>query len=349
MKRILIIEDDRIMRENMAELLELSGYIVEVAKNGKEGVEKAKTSLPDLIVCDIRMPVLDGYGVLHVLGKKTETAQIPFIFVTAKTERSDLRQAMEMGADDYISKPFEDTELIKAVETRLKKNEISKTENTDNTKGFSAFINEGNLLSSLKEQAEHEQFQDFEPKEIIFKTGDYPRYLFGIEKGSAKSFRLNIDGKELISNLYETGDFFGYQPILEERAYNETVVAMESTRLLKIPKDFFVAMVFKDKEIAGKLMRIISKNLSEKEKELMHMAYDSVRKRLAIKLKELIPSDLDNSIAISRTDLAAMVGTTLETLVRTLSELKNLDIIETDSQKITLINRDKLNELAVSW
>ena len=104
MKKILIIEDDLIMRENMAELLTLVGYKINTAEDGKVGVEKAKSFLPDLIICDIRMPVLDGYGVLHILSKEVSTASIPFIFVTAKTERNDLRKGMEMGADENIKK-----------------------------------------------------------------------------------------------------------------------------------------------------------------------------------------------------------------------------------------------------
>src|SRR6185369_16481386 len=102
MKKILLIEDNKDMRENTREILELANYQVHAAKNGKEGVEAAQKEKPDLIICDIMMPVLDGYGVLHMLAKKDETAGIPFIFLTAKAERSELRKGMEMGADDYV-------------------------------------------------------------------------------------------------------------------------------------------------------------------------------------------------------------------------------------------------------
>ncbi|MGI8893414.1 MAG: response regulator transcription factor, partial [Bacteroidia bacterium] len=95
-KKILLIEDNPDMRENTAEILELSGFEVTTASNGKEGVEKAKESTHDLIICDIMMPVLDGYGVLHVLSKETETSKIPFIFLTAKAEKSDYRKGMIM-------------------------------------------------------------------------------------------------------------------------------------------------------------------------------------------------------------------------------------------------------------
>ena len=126
MKTILLIEDNKDVRENTSEILELANYKVIQAENGKQGVEEAQHHKPDLIICDIMMPVLDGYGVIHLLNKNQETASIPFIFLTAKSEHLDFRKGMEMGADDYISKPFDDIELLNAVESRLKNNEILK-------------------------------------------------------------------------------------------------------------------------------------------------------------------------------------------------------------------------------
>lgn len=121
MKTILVIDDNTDIRENTAEILTLAGYQTFTAENGKRGVEVAAREKPDLIVCDIMMPELDGYGVLHLLKNRPETEQIPFIFLTAKTERGDFRKGMEMGADDYITKPFDDIELLKAIEIRLKR------------------------------------------------------------------------------------------------------------------------------------------------------------------------------------------------------------------------------------
>ncbi|WP_367949187.1 response regulator transcription factor [Hymenobacter sp. BRD128] len=97
MKTILLIEDDAFIRENTAELLGLAGYAVHAAKNGKLGVEQALAEKPDLVVCDIMMPVLDGYGVLHIFNQNPQLAGVPFIFLTAKTERIDQRRGMELG------------------------------------------------------------------------------------------------------------------------------------------------------------------------------------------------------------------------------------------------------------
>ena len=119
MKKILLIEDNEDIRSNTAEILELSNYEVIVAENGKIGVAKALENKPDLIICDIMMPELDGYGVLHAVQRNESIRQTPFIFLTAKTERSDYRKGMELGADDYLTKPFDGTELLNAVNSRL--------------------------------------------------------------------------------------------------------------------------------------------------------------------------------------------------------------------------------------
>src|ERR1035437_7618106 len=121
MKTILLIEDNFEVRENTAEILELEHYTVLTAVNGIQGVRLAISEKPDLIICDIMMPELDGYGVLHMLSKNIDTASIPFIFLTAKAEKADHRKGMTMGADDYLTKPFDDMELLSAVEIRLKK------------------------------------------------------------------------------------------------------------------------------------------------------------------------------------------------------------------------------------
>src|SRR6186997_184975 len=136
MKRILLIEDNQEVRENTAEILELAGYNVLVAPNGKIGVEIAQKENPDLIICDIMMPELDGYGVLHILNKKSETAGIPFIFLTAKTEKTDIRKGMNLGADDYLTKPFDDTDLLNAIEARLQKSSMQRKMYEPNAEGL---------------------------------------------------------------------------------------------------------------------------------------------------------------------------------------------------------------------
>lgn len=124
MKKILIIEDDAIMRELIQQILEIEGFSTMTAENGWFGLQMVEQYQPDLIICDVMMPRLDGYSLIQTLRQDPVTATIPFIFLTAKVERCDLRQAMELGADDYLTKPFEDHELLQAIKTQLKKRQV---------------------------------------------------------------------------------------------------------------------------------------------------------------------------------------------------------------------------------
>ena len=123
MKKILVIEDNQSILAIIIDILE-ANFLVIVAKNGREGIEKAQQELPDLIICDVIMPEVDGYEVLKSLRKNLVTEAIPFIFMTAKSTKADLREGMELGADDYLTKPFTKDELTKAINTRLDKQKV---------------------------------------------------------------------------------------------------------------------------------------------------------------------------------------------------------------------------------
>lgn len=119
MKTLLVIEDDRRTRENLCDILELEGYRVRHAADGQTGLACIKEELPDLVLCDVTMPKLDGYGVLAALRAEPRTASLPFVFLTAKGDRPDVRAGMNLGADDYLTKPASAAEILAAVESRL--------------------------------------------------------------------------------------------------------------------------------------------------------------------------------------------------------------------------------------
>src|SRR5476651_1556459 len=149
-KKVLIIEDNNDIRENIVEILELAAYTVFAANNGKTGVDLAIKNMPDIILCDIMMPELDGYGVLYMLNKNPDLSAIPFIFLTAKAERIDLRKGMEMGADDYLTKPFDDMDLLNAIESRLKKKEAQQNFYSKSLDRLSTLISKNDGLVELK-------------------------------------------------------------------------------------------------------------------------------------------------------------------------------------------------------
>ncbi len=123
MKRILIIEDEPEMRRNIATLLRYQDYEPIEAENGRKGIEAARREKPDLVLCDVMMPELDGHGVLQALQQDAELALIPFIFLTAKGEKDDLRSGMDLGADDYLTKPVANADLVRAIEARLRRSQ----------------------------------------------------------------------------------------------------------------------------------------------------------------------------------------------------------------------------------
>lgn len=350
MKKILIIEDDKIVRENTAEILELAHYEVKTAENGKKGAQAVKEFSPDLIVCDIMMPELDGYGVLHILSKDPVTASIPFIFLTAKAEKSELRKGMELGADDYLTKPFEETELLNAIESRLKKNEILKKKFTQDLNGLNQFLDEVKGLKELEKLSKERPVVHYKKKEILFHEGDSPHYLFFLNKGKVKAFKVHDDGKEYVTSLYAKGDFFGYIPLLENSPYPDSSMALEDSEICKIPKEDYISLIYKNRDVATQFIKLLSNHVIEKEKQLLSLAYDTVRKRIAealLFLAKRFPETSKKNIKISasREDLANMAGTATETVIRVLSEFKEDKIIEIDGRDILLIDPQELNEI----
>jgi CheY-like chemotaxis protein/CRP-like cAMP-binding protein len=350
MKTILIIEDNADVRENTAEILELSNYRVLQAENGKLGVEVAQKMKPDLIICDIMMPVLDGYGVIHLLNKNPDTASIPFVFLTAKSERTDFRKGMEMGADDYIAKPFDDIELLKAVESRLKKNDILKAEFSKNVEGLNKFFDNVQKLDDLKKLSADRRVKLFKKKETIFGEGSSPVYLFFLAKGKVKTYRSHEYGKELITTLYKEGEFFGYTALLEDRPYTETAEALEDSDICLVPKEDFYSLMYNNVGVMKTFVNMLTNNVLEKETQLVNLAYSTVRKRVADALV-LLQKRYDNesnskfSISISREDLANIVGTATESLIRTLSDFKEENLVEIKGSNITIVDLERLKKL----
>ncbi|HTA26417.1 MAG TPA: response regulator, partial [Bacteroidia bacterium] len=139
MKKILVIEDNKEMVENIAEMLELFNYTVVKALNATIGLELVISEKPDLIVCDIMLPDFDGYKILQTIEENPATRGTPFIFLTAKAEKSDVRKGMNLGADDYLTKPFDKADLINAVEARLKRNDFLRRTYTRDIDGLMQF------------------------------------------------------------------------------------------------------------------------------------------------------------------------------------------------------------------
>lgn len=350
MKKILLIEDNDDIRNNTAEILELSNYEVIVAENGKIGVEKAIEHKPDLIICDIMMPVLDGYGVLHALHKNDAIKNTPFIFLTAKTERNDFRKGMELGADDYITKPFSATELLNAIDSRLNKIDLLKQELSSGMEGLQHLMAASFGKNTLRTFTEGRNINKYKKKEIIYSEGNHPISLYYVLKGKIKTYKTNESGKELVIDLFSPGDFLGYIALLEGTAYKDTAGALAETELAVIPKEDFDELVNKDFEVAKKFIQILAKNISEKESHLLGLAYNSLRKKVAealilLQKKYNGKNEEKFAIEINRESLATIAGTATESLIRTLSDFRNEKLIDIKNGSIIIINQKKLEHL----
>ncbi|MES2555772.1 MAG: response regulator [Bacteroidota bacterium] len=350
MKKILLIEDNEDVRNNTAEILMLSKYEVFTASNGKEGLEMAQKNRPDLIICDIMMPLLDGHEVLHLLSKNDATAGIPFIFLSAKAERHDVRKGFEMGADDYLTKPFKGMELLNAIEARLKRTEVFQKEFTNNFQDVSTFINEARGLESLKKLSEDREIRMYRRKDEVYKAGAYPKGIFFINSGKIKICQKSDQGKELITSLHKEGEFFGYMSLIKDEPYLHSAVAMEDTEVYMIPKDDFFALLYKNTDVSRKFIELLSENVHQHEEQLIKLAYHSIRKRVAEALIRLFDKyegspESPLSMNISREDLANLVGTAHESVVRTLSDFKEEQYISISGKTITILEYDKLKSL----
>jgi DNA-binding response OmpR family regulator len=348
-QKILVIEDNVEMCQNIASILKLGRYDVLTSNTGKNGIEQAQQSPPDLILCDIMMPELDGYGVLHILSKDPSTANIPFIFLTAKTELRDFRTGMNLGADDYITKPFDGLELLNVIELRLKKNDLIKTTFRNTITDINDFFYKTKQLPDFQKLSDQRKSRVYRKKEFVFVEGEQPKYVYFVDKGLVKTFKANNDGKELITGLHRDGDFFGFVSMLEDKPNNESAIVLKESHIHMIPEQDFLTLIYGNKEIARKFISMLASNLYEAENKLLELAYQSVRQRVAtvlIRLNQQTEStNGDHHITVARKDLSGMVGTTTESLNRTLVDFKNEGLIEIFDKGVRIVQHAKLEKV----
>ena len=351
MKKVLLIEDDAILRENTAELLELANYNVFTASNGQLGLETAKKETPDIIVCDIMMPVLDGYAVLDHLSKNEKTKYIPFIFLSAKTEHKDIRKGMDLGADDYIPKPFSEEELVSAIESRLAKASILKEQkNTMSTSSNNLDEHDIKSLNDLKNFFDdYGNSFTFGKDTIIYSEGDHSNHIYLIKKGNVKCHQIDEQGKELITTLYQEDDLFGYTSFTSNQPHKETATAITLTEVSGISYTKFNEILDENPKLAIELIQLLSDDLLVAKNQLLEMAYGSVSKKTAstiLKFAEKINRKPDAPINISRNDLASVAGIATETLIRTLTSFRKEGIIKTEGRNITVVDLEKLKAMS---
>lgn len=349
MTSLLLIDPDDDARQRATELLTLAGYAVATAATGKAGIGLAQAHPPSLVLCEVTLPDLDGYGVLYVLRQTPALASRPFIFVSARTSRPDVRRGMELGADDYLPKPFDSSELLGAVASRLARWQQrlpppAAEEELPAPGDPADFVasQRSHLLALIAGRKPHAVPR----RQIIYAEGDEPMRLYFVQTGRVKIVKATSSGKELIMGLYQAGEFFGYKALLEETLYYDSAVAVEDSTLFYIPAADF-AQLLRNPEVSRQLVRLLVGRKREREAQLLDMAYHSLRRRVAnalLNLYEHLPADAipPALIQLSRDDLAAVVGIAPESLSRTLSEFRHDGLLEITPKGIRLVQPEKL-------
>lgn len=297
------------------------------------------------------MPEIDGYGVLDALNKNDSTSHIPFIFLSAKTEHKEVRKGMDMGADDYLTKPFYEEELLSAIESRLAKSKIlagvklSQNDETATDKPEDDIRNLNELKNYFWDEGEVSKYKK---GEHIYQRGDHSNYIFLILRGVVKTNSSDPNGKELITALYKSDDFLGFTSLEDNIPYKEDAIAVEETEVVRLTKSILKEILKKNQEITLDLMNLLSDNLAEIKKQLVEMAYSSVRKKTAstiLQFVEIMDTSTQSSIRISRNDLATTAGIATESLIRTLSDFKRDNIIEIEGRDIRILDLERLQEI----
>jgi len=341
-KKILIIEDNIDIRESVIEILELSGFIAYGADSGKAGIELAVKHLPDVILCDITMPQMDGYAVLHILKKTPATAGITFIFLTAKAERLEVRKGMEMGADDYLVKPFTDVDMLKAIDARISRKDFAK-----NAEHLENILTKHSGLSELNKMTSACRARGLKKSNILYYEGDSPSGIFLVISGRVKTIKLAGDGRELMTGIYSAGQYLAINVILSDNPYRDTATAMEDSVICIIPKKQLDTLLLLHPDVCAEFIKLLANDIREKEEQLMQLAYFSVRKKMA---EAILRINLHKSVEvdffkISREDLAAMAGMAIETVSRTLTEFKSEGLIERNGSSITVLDFAELSRM----
>jgi DNA-binding response OmpR family regulator len=347
MNKVLVIEDNFEMRDNIAEILQLSDYDVLTAANGKDGVALAIKHTPDVILCDIMMDELDGFGVLYSLSKHSETNTIPFIFITAKTQKQDLRKGMEMGADDYLMKPFDAIELLNSVETRLRKRLKQKDFDSKSIQHIQQLGLSSKGLTLLNKIVDERKLRIIRKKQVIYYEGDKVSGIYLLLKGKVKTTKIADDGRELTTCIYDVDEFIGANALFSNGTYKDNAVALEESSISYFPIHEIEKLINEYPDVAGKFIKILSNEVCDKEEQLLQMAYSSVRKRIAESLlnfhKQHCPKG--EPINLTRYELANLSGTAAETVSRTLTDFENEGLIGKNTDGIQLVDLQKLRNL----
>jgi len=344
---ILVINNTAEQRQNVVELLTLAGYNTLVAENGKKGLELLTKHDPDLILCAVAMPKLDGFGVLRAIHNIPHTINIPFIFLSSKADAKDLRKGMNLGADDFLIMPT-DEDLLEVISIQLKKSGRIMQQFGKGNKKTGTLINGTDDFSDIFSSSSYKVVKKVKSKQPIYMEGDSVNFIFYLVKGKVKTFRVNEGGKEIITGLFGEGDIFGYSSFFEN-FQKESCTAIEQSELIFISREEFLDVLETNNEAVLKFMKIVLFHLLESGDRMLKLAYNSSSKKIAEALTfySRMYKDGENDFPFDRRDISTLAGVAKESVSRKISyfNTKGLIKINPKTGSIRIPDHSKMDKL----
>jgi CRP/FNR family transcriptional regulator, cyclic AMP receptor protein len=334
---------------NIPEILGIAGYEVFHAEDGKNGVRMIMEKLPDMVISTIQLAYLDGLSLLHVVRKQLSLVCMPIIFVTGSDSKDEVRKVMTAGADDCISSPFTETELLYVVECRLKKADMMKAYMQQHTE---VNVNGHSEKKVLDEFLDGRSLHRFGRNQNIYKEGQSPKFLYFIKNGKVRLVKSSSDGKDLVTDLCGEGDFLGHTALIQNSHYRESAESIDAAELILVPRSEFQQLLKENLVLSYKFNQILATTLTHKNSHLVGIAYNSLRQKVAealllVKNKYADRQQENFAIQMNREVLANIAGTAKESLIRTLSDFKSERLIEVGSDGvIKIVNEKRLQVMA---
>jgi CRP-like cAMP-binding protein/BarA-like signal transduction histidine kinase len=350
MRKIVFVGVNTEDMPNIPDILGIAGYEVFHAEDGKAGVHLIMEHIPDMVISTIQLAYLDGLSLLHVVRKQLSLVCMPVIFVTSSDSRDEVRKVMTAGADDCITAPFTETELLYVVECRLKKADMMKTYIQQNSESNN--VNGHSEKKVLEEFLEGRSLHRFGRNQNIYKEGQSPKFLYFIKNGKVRLVKSSSDGKDLVTDLCGEGDFLGHTALIQNTHYRESAESIDAAELVLVPRSEFQQLLKENLVLSYKFNQILASTLTHKNSHLVGIAYNSLRQKVAealllVKNKYADQQQENFAIQMNREVLANIAGTAKESLIRTLSDFKSERLIEVGTDGIIkIVNEKRLQVMA---
>ncbi|MCX2430768.1 MULTISPECIES: response regulator [unclassified Pedobacter] len=337
--KILIILKDSETRSKISDILRISKYVVESTDNGKTAIEIVRGHPPDLIICGIDLYGVDGYGVLRMVNKFIDTANIPIVMLLKKGDHNGVRRTMEIGAEGYLMGDFDDAELLNQVEVRLRKKRL-QVEFFLKQHFQQKIPSHSGELFWLDVHRAKLTARFFKKNQVVYYKGESRGGLYYVLSGKVKSFISNTSGHELITDLYTAGDYFGIQDFALGTAAFNTVKAIDDSEIIAIPLNEVNKIVVEHPETLGFFVKKLADTANKKDIKALELAYSTVKQRVSKTIIRLAgegksPAE-KKRVNLTRNDLAGLIGIAAETLSRILGDFAKEDLIEKDGNAIVL-------------